>query len=76
MVRIPNYKESKEFFMCAHEESNLNYGIRNPVSYPLNDGRACEKTRALNPYCYTRSLVWGQTFCPLSKTEKIVRDYP
>ena len=26
-------------FWCAHEESNLDYGIRNPVSYPLNDGR-------------------------------------
>ena len=25
---------------CAHEESNLNYGIRNPVSCPLNDGRS------------------------------------
>ena len=29
----------EKFHLCAHEESNLNYGIRNPVSYPLNDGR-------------------------------------
>ena len=26
-------------FWCAHEESNLDYGIRNPASYPLNDER-------------------------------------
>ena len=25
--------------VCAHEDSNPDYGIRNPVSYPLNDGR-------------------------------------
>ncbi len=24
---------------CAHEESNLNFKIRNLMSYPLNDGR-------------------------------------
>ena len=29
---------------CAHEESNLDYGIRNPVSYPLNDGRKINQT--------------------------------
>ena len=34
------------FSMCVHEESNLNYGIRNPVSYPLNDGRIVQTLEA------------------------------
>ena len=33
--------------LCAHEESNLNYGIRNPVSCPLNDGRSLENLSSL-----------------------------
>ncbi len=41
--------------LCAHEESNLNYGIRNPVSYPLNDGRMTKISKSLQ--CAPQSML-------------------
>ena len=35
--RVPRLEDLTFPDWCPHEESNLDYGIRNPASYPLND---------------------------------------